>query len=182
MSVPRYKLIALICAVLFVLAAWAANEAEAAYHEYPTWGNVCRYDEPHTCIADCVFAAMADWEVVDLHYTPSEQTVEEAFGHALGNPAVGITTARAVRWFNRHGLAGVPLRAREYEYPTRKLAEHLIRKYRVVLGAIWSHMVTITGYDRTGLTYITYGETRHMSWQEWEWSEELVTVSVKGQS
>jgi hypothetical protein len=158
--------------------------AQARLGEYPTWGDLCYADAPTNCVPDCVFASVADWEVVALRYTPPEALVRRAFFNAGGSATAGIDPDHAARYLRRHGFGGVRLKVRAYWEPARRRVGRLVNLYHAVLAGLWSdHEITVIGAAAKGLTYITYGETRHMSWREWaEEGAEVWTLSVMGSS
>lgn len=174
---------------LVAAAVWAAVAVSAASAQaLPTWGN--------TTIPDCSFAAAADWEVLDLGYTPDEATVEREFGEAGGGP-IGIAEETFQLYWEHHGIGGVRVHIREPPGEDVLLArgplpasavprlERLLDEYRVLPAYVKTsggerHTVVLTGHDAWGVDYVTWGEERHMTWAEWlEDAEGVLAVAVQ---
>lgn len=162
---------------------------------WPTWGN--------NQIADCTFAAAANWELAALGYRASEQRVEHEFLDAGGSPQDGISRLRFESWWRRHGIGGVRAQMREVpadnlwhlgswrrgqfvplpHLAQRRLETLLRRAHFLLAGLIWNlgHEVLIVGADRHGVTFVTWGEEQTMSWEEWvETVTGVYVVSVRG--
>lgn len=155
------------------------ENARADSPRFPTWGNVCRYGEPTRCIADCVFASVANWEILALHRLPDEATVEIAFSHAGGSPVHGIYVERAERWLHRVGLEGIRFDFRNVFYPPLEQMKRWIRHYHYLLAGWGDHEVTINGVGPKGPRYVTYGYEAELTWAEANTDlEELTEVSV----
>jgi hypothetical protein len=153
--------------------------AATKYGVYPEWGNVCPYGEPHRCIADCVFASVADWEILALHRLPDEAAVEIAFAHAGGSPTQGINPGRAERWLHRVGLEGIHLAFKNVLYPPLVQMKRWVRHYRYLIAGWGDHEVAINGAGPHGPMIVTYGYEQELPWAEANIDlEELTEVQV----
>jgi hypothetical protein len=141
---------------------------------WPIWGN----DQ----LADCTFAAAADWERADLGYTPDEATVEREYTEA-GGGSNGIEPPRWEYWWRRHGIGGVHVRLREVPgedvltvdgpmlpWGAAARLQRLLSEYHYLLADMnWygGHEILLDGYTAAGAEYVTFGEQQQMTWQEW---------------
>jgi hypothetical protein len=163
--------------LLFVLAVPASASGYAAGEQWPSWGNTQFWS---SSIADCTFAAAANWEAVVLHRTPAESEVISEFYAAGGNTQGGIDVETFEAWWRHHGIAGV--RAQLRELPGEdvlgvdglRLPERAVHRLRSALhryhALIWeddNHVALIVGYTAAGPLLASYGEVVQMSWSEW---------------
>ena len=146
-------------------------------------------------IADCEFAAAADWEILDLQYTPPEAEIVQEFHAAGGNDEIGLTQYALFIYWRNYGIAGVRANMREvphtavFSAPGTQLhlsAEARVKRYialdhNLLAATSWGggHEIVLDGYTPTDIEYVTYGEQRKMLWREWrEVSEGVYTVAV----
>lgn len=119
-------------------------------------------------IADCAFAAAADWEMAALHHTPNEGQLIREFHKAGGSDGQGIEARRYEAWWDRHGIGGVRVHLRELHPTRREVERQLARGHPLIADMnLGDHTITVVGYDASGVSWVTYGETRHMTWREW---------------
>jgi len=144
--------------------------------EWPRWDNVVAYGAPeNSAIADCTFAAVADWEMIAGYGTPDKLTLIKAFFHA-GGTEEGLEDPQWERWMLVHGVNGV--RIRLVERPLSWL-DALIQRHKAVIAVMGSHALVVAGFNAIGPEVITYGETRQETWREWhEIAEELFVPVV----
>lgn len=162
---------------------------------WPTWGN--------TQIADCTFAAAANWELAALGRRANEEQIEREFLEAGGSPLDGISQLRFRWWWRHHGIGDVRAQIREVPadnlwhlgiwrrgqfVPLPHLAqwrlETLLRRAHFLLaGLTWDlgHEVLIVDADRDGVTFVTWGEEQTLSWAQWvDTVTGVYVVSVRG--
>src|SRR5579859_6486135 len=101
----RFKRINILLAVAFASLAFLATPATAQAHEWPTWGN--------GQIADCSFAAAANWELAALGHLANEAQVEREFAEAGCSSEEGISEQRFHSWWQHHGIGGIKATVRE---------------------------------------------------------------------
>jgi hypothetical protein len=139
--------------------------------EYPPWGNETSWDESTIGIADCTFAAAADWETIVLHRSPSEAALIAEFHEAGGSDKEGLGTADWESWWAHHGIAGV--RVHLVERPTAWL-DWIVQRYGAAVAVAANHAVVVDGFNSTGPEVVTYGETAQVTWSEWRsWGDEV---------
>jgi hypothetical protein len=169
--------IVLTLATVALLALPSAASAYTVGEQWPTWGNTQFWD---SSIADCTFAAAANWETVALHHIPSEPEVIAEFHAAGGNDKEGIELETYKHWWAQRGIGGV--RATLHELPGDdvlaingpRLPVSAVYKLKRVLNRrhalIWEnsdHVALLVGYNATGPLLVSYGELTQMTWQEW---------------
>lgn len=175
--------------ILFLLVFFSCSSPVLAARQqttWPAWGN--------NTIADCTFAAAANWEIATLGYTPSETRIENEYLEASGHED-GLTLTQFTHWWFRHGIAGVHAKMREVSgenalYSPGTLPSSasnrlrgLLGKYHYLLARVgWDlgHEILLNGYTEVGPTYISWGEERQMTWLEWQedgWGVFIVAVS-----
>ncbi len=168
-----------VACALVALALLLPSTASAyvAGEQRPTWGNTSVWT---TSIADCTFAAAANWEVAVLHHEPVEAEVISEFYAAGGNAEEGIDVEVWERYWRKHGIGGV--RARLRELPGESILaingprlaasedERLRRqlnRYHALILELSEHVVALVGYTSTGPLIVSYGEVEQMTWLEW---------------
>ena len=133
MSVPKYKIIALICAIVYVLAAWIASEAEAAsrHHRHHHKHGFVRANatpplppEPAelrgplrlypdwdnvgpNAIGDCSFAAAANYALLKGYVPKEVEVVVDYFHLTEGQSEEGISAEELSSFWTRHGIGGL---------------------------------------------------------------------------
>src|SRR5262249_22050836 len=112
-----------------------------------------------------------------------------------GGGAEGIEASRWESWWRHHGIGGVRVHLREVPgenlltaggpmLPWAAAARlvQLLRQYHYLLADMaWGggHEIMLDGYTRAGPTYVTFGQERQMTWQEWRqtaWGVEVPSV------
>lgn len=164
---------------------------------WPSWGD--------NQIADCTFAAAANWELAALGHQASQAQIEREFLQAGGSPQDGISRLRFASWWRRHGIGGVRAQMREVpadnlwhlgswrrgrfvplpNVARRRLGALLRRAHFLLGGLTWDlgHEVLIVAVRRRGVTVVTWGEERTIPWDEWvETVTGVYVVSVRGKS
>jgi hypothetical protein len=102
-------------------------------------------------IADCAFAAAADWEMAALHHTPNEGQLIRDFHTAGGSDGQGIEARRYEAWWDRHGIGGVRVHLRELHPTRREVERQLARGHPLIADMnLGDHTITVVGYDTTG--------------------------------
>jgi hypothetical protein len=145
--------------------------------EYPTWGNtapasLAEAGPEDLGIADCVFAAIANWEIVALHYKPSFTEIVSEFYKAGGKYSIGIETENWTKYWRYHGIGGVKAHAWQRPNSRKEVERQLTRGHPLIV--MNNHAVLVTGFDKQGVFFVTYGETRKWTWHEWSENEEDV--------
>ena len=185
----RAKAIAFIATLVVSLAVVGSAAAApppatiaAPVLAFPTYGN--------DTMADCGFAAAADWEIAVLHHTPTTAQVISAFYRAGGKTHVGIQAEQLFRYWRRVGIGGRRASFGEAA-PTQGAVEAAVSRRHGVLAEMRSregvpiggvlvtpgyHMLLVDGYSPAGPTVVTLGQTLVMSW--WEWRHEAETLYV----
>jgi hypothetical protein len=136
---------------------------EPGRHYWPEWGNVAPTEGPGG-IADCTFAAAADWEMMMLGTTPDASQLIREFHEAGGHDETGINMGSFVEWWEKHGVDGVRVRlVKRYN----SWLDALVQRDKAVIASISNHLVVVAGFNATGPEVITYGETRTETWAEW---------------
>jgi hypothetical protein len=143
---------------------------------WPTWRNTIPYGAPASSgIADCAFAATADWELMMFGHAPSEAQLIQEFHAAGGANAEGIEQGPWEHWLLKHGIGGIHVRL--IERPSSWL-DALIQIHHAVLANLVNHIVVVAGFNSTGPEIITYGETRQETWAAWRTYEPEVYVPL----
>lgn len=173
-------------AVLVSLAVPAGATAGKNSPPWPVWGN----DE----IADCTFAAAANWELGALGHGASEAQIRREYFEAGGAAEGGLSQDGFAHWWSHHGIGGIRAQIHEVSgenvlligpslLPTSAVTriERLLQRAHYLLADMnWgNHEILLTGYTSSGLNYVSYGEESFMPWAEWrEDSWGLFTLSV----
>lgn len=159
------------------------------YAKYQTYGNV-------STLGDCTFASVADWEQVVLRRHPKPAIIEREFREA-GGSARGLYMSTVFRYWSRHGIGGVHLRAAKHVWiqrlgtPVSNWTVHLeraIRRYKALLvvfkfengdafGQFFApsgyHTALVDGFTPEGPLVVTWGKTIQLDWN-YGWYSEAV--------
>lgn len=162
--------------VPFVVAPRPLTPLGPEGSEYPWWGNDIPYGAPESVgIADCGFAAAADWEILTLHRVPIESQIIKEFYAAGGSASNGLDETIWMRWWAQHGISGV--RVSLMRRPNSWL-DGLVQAHRAVIAVSGGHALVVAGFGPGGPEVITYGETRQESWAQWDERPEEIFVPV----
>jgi hypothetical protein len=153
---------------------------------YPIWGN--------NEIADCTFAAAADWELAALGHSANEAQIRREYVEAGGETQGGIPESKFIHWWAHHGIGNIRVQLHEVLGENNLFVNSellpinsiihikrlLSRAHYLLADMNWgNHEILLTGYNTNGLTYVTYGEEQLMSWHEWrEDSWGLFTLAI----
>ncbi len=156
----------------FILAGLVALgvPSVAGAREWPLWGN--------GRIADCAFAAAADWELGALGHLADEAQVEEQFFAAGGSATEGISAPSFERWWATHGIGGVRATLRQPHNQnlwsanghSRDQLIRLIHRAHFLLATLswdFGHEVLVTGADASGVRITTWGSESTVTWEGW---------------
>lgn len=168
------KLVACVVAVLALVIVPSASA-----RTFPLWGN--------DRIADCTFAAAADWEVAALGHLPPEAEVINEFHEAEGSDENGIPPADFRRYWREHGIGGVKAIVKEVpgidlwdwnKWTAKKLRAVVRREHYLLVGLTWGlgHEALILSAGHAGITIATWGEERFIPWREAR--EQITSVST----
>jgi hypothetical protein len=142
-----------------------ANEGEVYNSSVPT-GPFLAYG--NEVIADCTFAAAANYEIAVLGVTPATAQIETEFHEAGGSDTGGLNVETWAAYWKTHGIGGIKLApsahapAYAHELPGAAIAE-----IHVATGT-GLHMILLLGATATGLRYVSVGVETEMSWAQWE--------------
>lgn len=177
------RLASLIAFSLIALALLFSPELAEA--DWPTWGD--------NEVADCTFAAAANWEtLVGLRVRATTASLVHEFHRAGGTPTEGATEAQLARYWEHHGIGGHRARL----IPRRHVAAHTIaglelwpgEEWRVVNpasdeGAAWNvgpehgrggHMVVVVAVGSRGPIVLSWGAWFQLTWHQWRLSHPLI--------
>jgi hypothetical protein len=152
-----------------------APQGPLAEGRWPGWDNI---DESLNGggkgIADCTFAAAADWEMIVLGKTPVEKQLIQEFHKAGGSDDDGLATTDELRlyatewsfatYWRVHGINGVRVDLKE-EPPSR--LDVLIQIHKALFATGAGHAFVVAGFNSTGPEIVSYGETQQVTWADW---------------
>jgi hypothetical protein len=148
----------------------ATTSVQAPSGPWSQWGNV-----GPSGIADCTFASAADWEQIVLGRIPVESELIREFHEAGGVDSTGLDLEQMMEFWEKRGINGVRVKLREQ--PTSRLGVLLRAHKALFVSVIWSagmHALIVAGFNSTGPEIITWGETKQVTWAEWNtWSVAL---------
>ena len=145
-------------------------------------------------LADCMFAAAANWQTIVLGTTPREKQVESEYLAAATSSTSGVDEDLFMRWWTTKGIGNVTVsgwtHVRQYNEERIKTA---IRQHRALFAiftfhrnatvagqrvAPGSHAAVIDGYTADGPLVVTWGHTFQMTWGEyWDSINSIRVVS-----
>lgn len=150
--------------------------------DFPTYGNT--YSDG---LSNCTFAAVANWERIALGRNLDPSLVTQAFYAAGGTSNRGLTTDQVFNYWKGTGVGGVSLKDSALlptdPYTLKKVIDD--PKIRVVIASLdlaknqsfagysiprqTYHWVIVDGYTSQGPIVVTWGQTRQMTWQQWNY-------------
>jgi hypothetical protein len=148
------------------------------YESFPTYGNT------YPGIADCTFAAAADWEQVVLEVEPEPALVVEEFYEAGGSFKRGLAQGALWEyWAEVGGIETYRLVGKTRLAINRSNVENAVLAYRALiaelrLGPGWPvgsfrnakagyHDLLVDGFTPEGPLVVTWGRTIQMTWEQW---------------
>jgi len=149
-------------------------------NDFPNYGNTYPSN-----LADCMFAAAANWQTIILGTTPREQQVETEYLAAAASSSSGVNEELFIRWWSTKGIGSVT--AAGWTFVHQFDEEHVktaVRQHRALFAiftfhrhatvaghrvAPGAHAAIIDGYTADGPLVVTWGHTYQMTWGEyWE--------------
>ena len=133
-------------------------------------------------IADCTFAAAADWEQIVRHATPDEAQVIAQFEAAGGDDERGMSLGAYFGYWQSHGIGGILAQSFGTVALDKTSLENAVRANTAVLAgfqfrdgdvfgpytlSFGAHMTVVDGFTPTGPLVVTWGQTLQITWAQW---------------
>ena len=145
---------------------------------FPHYGNVYPSN-----LADCMFAAAANWQTIVLGSTPRAQQVKDEYLAAAQSSSSGVDEDLFIWWWTTQGIGNVRIQGWEVlsQINEERIKEE-IRRYKAVFAiftfrrhatvagrpvGIGGHAAIIDGYTAKGPLVVTWGHTYQMTWGEY---------------
>lgn len=145
---------------------------------FPHYGNVYPSN-----LADCMFAAAANWQTIVLGTTPSSPQVKREYLAAAQSSSSGVDEDLFIWWWKTKGIGNVRVQGWEVlsQINEERIKEE-IRQYKAVFAiftfrrnatvagrpvGVGGHAAIIDGYTEKGPLVVTWGATYQMTWGEY---------------
>lgn len=145
---------------------------------FPDYGNTYPSN-----LADCMFAAAANWQTIVLGTTPPEQQVEREYLAAAANARSGVNEDLFVWWWTTKGIGNTKVSGWTLlNQGNEEGVKSEIRRHRAIFAVFTfhhnatvsgqhvkpgGHAAIIDGYTATGPLVVTWGHTYQMTWGEY---------------
>jgi hypothetical protein len=145
---------------------------------YPLYGNSVGVD-----LGDCTFAAAADWEQIELGFTPNESLIGFEFSQAGGGALSGLTQGMLWSYWKRYGIAGHQLTGLSQFRSSQANVENGVLDYGALIAELGftaedgfgeqtvaggRHDVVLDGFTPAGPLVVTWGQTWQLTWEQWD--------------
>ena len=145
---------------------------------FPDYGNTYPSN-----LADCMFAAAANWQTIIVGTTPPEKQVENEYLAAAASSSSGVDEDLFLWWWSTKGIGD--LKVSGWTLLSQINEERIkaeIRRHRAVFAVFTfhqnatiagehvqpgGHAAIIDGYTATGPLVVTWGHTYQMTWGEY---------------
>ena len=146
------------------------------YASYPLYGNSVGVN-----LGDCSFAAAADWEQIQLGFTPNESLIGFEFAQA-GGTVGGLSQNALWAYWKKYGIAGHQLTGLWHYTTDQADVENAVRDYGALIAelgftpgdgfgeatvAAGLHEVVVDGFTPGGPLVVTWGQTWQLTWEQW---------------
>lgn len=134
-------------------------------------------------LADCMFAAAANWQTIILGTTPPEKQVETEYLAAAASSSSGVDEDLFLWWWSTKGIGNIKVSG--WTLLSQINEERIkaeIRHHRAIFAIFTfhhnatiagqhvepgGHAAIIDGYTATGPLVVTWGHTYQMTWGEY---------------
>ncbi len=151
------------------------------YSTYPLYGNTVGVN-----LGDCSFVAAANWEQIQLGFTPNESLIGFEFAQAGGTNA-GLSQSALWAYWKKYGIAGHQLTGLWRYTVDQADVETAVRDYGALIAELGFtaedgfgeetvsaglHDVVVDGFTPAGPLVVTWGQTWQMTWEQWDYEVE----------
>lgn len=145
---------------------------------FPTYNNIGT-----SPIADCTFAAAADWEQIVRHVTPDPALIIAQFEAAGGDDERGLSLGAYFGYWQTRGIGGIVAQSFTTVPLDKASLESAVRARTAVLAGFQfrdgdvfgpytlsggAHMTVVDGFTPTGPLVVTWGQTLQITWAQWD--------------